>query len=91
MAANSKIRLLRQKWKKQQGRCWICGAPVPRPTFPRETITSESPTLDHVIPREKDGPMTAWNVAMAHNSCNSNRTSTWPPLATLIRMAENWP
>ena len=35
--------------------------------------------------------MTAWNVAMAHNSCNSNRTSTWPPLATLIRMAENWP
>lgn len=49
--------------RRDNWRCHICGKKVTRRTW----------SLDHLIPLFFDGPHLRWNVALAHQRCNSKR------------------
>jgi hypothetical protein len=52
-------------------RCYLCGLPIPE-----EIVSSAHPlfgTVDHIIPRSKNGPDALFNRAPAHNICNERK------------------
>lgn len=50
-------------YQKQRGICGICRLPVSFETF----------AVDHVRPISKGGRHFAWNLQIAHKSCNSQK------------------
>ena len=61
--------------KRDKMICHLCGKKVARHQL----------TFDHLIPLSKDGPHVAWNLAVAHRRCNSQKsnrfiTAAQPPL-----------
>lgn len=50
-------------YQRDKGICHICQAPVAVMEF----------TLDHLVPVSQGGADAAWNVAVAHHSCNAMR------------------
>lgn len=61
-------------WKRDGNRCWLCGGVLGR-------LGDEGPwepTLDHIIPRSRDGSNAIENLRLAHKLCNGRRGSTHP-------------
>jgi 5-methylcytosine-specific restriction endonuclease McrA len=52
-----------QIYERDEGRCHLCGALVPRDAF----------HIDHVVPLVRGGADTPANVAVAHPSCNHRK------------------
>ena len=70
-------------WLRQDGRCAICGAAMPRGRFdaPHATIWKKRrPTFDHIRPRAKGGSEEATNLQLAHAECNKRKSDMWKPL-----------
>jgi 5-methylcytosine-specific restriction endonuclease McrA len=73
---------VKKRWNKkmrmyvaQQGRCWLCGDPMPKPLMraPAGDTPPEYPTQDHVKPRSKGGTKGIANLMLAHRACNAAR------------------
>lgn len=62
-------------FRKQKGRCWLCGGRMRLRCVPTHP---EFGTFDHVIPRKVGGPNALWNLALAHRSCNTAREHLYP-------------
>jgi HNH endonuclease len=52
-------------------RCYLCGLPIPN-----EIVSPSHPlfgTIDHIIPRSRNGPEATFNRVPAHRLCNSRK------------------
>lgn len=62
---------LRAQVLREETHCWLCGKPIDFDAPPRSTY---SPSVDHVIPRNKGGdPLDRANCRAAHYGHNSAR------------------
>ncbi len=71
-------------WLKQEGRCAICGEPMPKGRFDVSHATiwrKMRPTFDHIRPRAKGGGDEAANIQLAHATCNKRKGDRWMPVA----------
>lgn len=57
------VRLRREAWRLQDGRCFYCGKPLARGQI----------TADHIIPRSRGGEDVRGNIAAACADCNSRK------------------
>lgn len=74
--------LFDELWQKQDGRCAICGEPMPKGRFdtPHATVWKKRrPTFDHIRPRTKGGGDEAANLQLAHAACNKRKGDSWNP------------
>jgi 5-methylcytosine-specific restriction endonuclease McrA/predicted nucleic acid-binding Zn ribbon protein len=58
-------------YERDQWACQICGDAIDRDALPG--TTSESASIDHVIPPRKGGPHAMSNVQASHLSCNGKK------------------
>ena len=65
---------LRAIYKRDGGRCHLCGEPVD--LYTREPRMKAS--VDHLVPRSQGGDNALHNLALAHKHCNSKRGRTGP-------------
>lgn len=54
----------------QQGRCWLCGAPMLLNVGKNHPLAV---TWDHIRPRSKGGGSGQDNLMLAHRRCNGQR------------------
>jgi 5-methylcytosine-specific restriction endonuclease McrA len=76
------LKLFDELWLKQDGRCAICGEPMPRGRFdvPHATVWKKRrPTFDHIRPRAKGGMDDTENLQLAHAHCNKRKGDAWDP------------
>lgn len=69
-------------WQTQDGRCAICGEPMPTGRFnvPHATVWKKRrPTFDHIRPRTKGGGDEPENLQLAHAQCNKQKGDSWIP------------
>jgi len=69
-------------WRTQDGRCAICGEPMPRGRFEVAHATiwkKKRPTFDHIRPRAKGGEDARENLQLAHARCNKRKGDRWAP------------
>jgi len=52
-------------YERDEGRCHICGGPVPQDAF----------HIDHIVPLSRGGADTPTNVAVAHSTCNHRKAA----------------
>ncbi|MEL7479966.1 MAG: HNH endonuclease signature motif containing protein [Pseudomonadota bacterium] len=60
-------------WARQNGRCALCGAPMPKHRFEVAHATiwkRERPSFDHIRPRGAGGTDEPSNLQLAHYRCN---------------------
>lgn len=69
MRATYKANLRTRLVKQQGGRCAICN----------RSLVPQKATLDHIIPRSRGGPGSAWNYQAAHAHCNKTRGRNLDP------------
>ena len=70
-------------WRRQNGRCAICGEAMPRGRFdtPHATVWKKlRPTFDHIRPRAKGGGDDPGNLQLAHARCNKRKGASWKPI-----------
>lgn len=68
------------RWARQQGRCAICGKPMPETRWqtPHATVWKKlRPTFDHIRPRSKGGGDEPENLQLAHAACNKRKGDDW--------------
>ncbi len=76
------VNLFDALWSKQEGRCAICGEPMPRGRFdvPHATVWKKKrPSFDHIRPRNKGGGDEPENLQLAHADCNWRKGDSWKP------------
>lgn len=74
--------LFNNLWAVQEGRCAICGEPMPRGRFdaPHATVWKKKrPSFDHIRPRNKGGGDESDNLQLAHAGCNWRKGDSWKP------------
>jgi len=70
---SASLKVKRTLWKRDKGRCFYCG----------ESLTWDSKTVDHVIPKSKGGPHRAWNLVISCLPCNKTKGDSNPTPAQL--------
>ena len=65
----SKLKAMLRAFKKQQGKCWLCGLPM---NLSKDTNDKNRATADHVLPNSKGGAIQG-NIKAAHAHCNVAR------------------
>ena len=66
-------------WAQQEGRCALCGEPMPRHRFEtahRTLWAKRRPTLDHIRPKSRGGQDRLENLQLAHAQCNKIKGNT---------------
>lgn len=58
-------------YERDNWTCWLCGEAVDRDVDPR--VHDRAPSLDHVIPRSRNGSHDDDNLRTAHRLCNTLR------------------
>lgn len=71
MASSNKVK--RALWKRDKGCCFYCG----------KSLTWDTKTVDHVIPKSKGGPHRAWNLVISCFDCNKAKGNSDPTPAQL--------
>lgn len=74
--------LFNQLWAAQEGRCAICGEPMPQGRYdvPHATVWKKRrATFDHIRPRKKGGTDDPANLQLAHAECNWTKSDSWKP------------
>lgn len=66
MSASLKVK--RRLWKRDSGRCFYCGV----------SLSWDTKTIDHVIPKSKGGPHRAWNLVISCVECNRTKGDSDP-------------
>jgi len=56
-------------YHQRRGICEIC----------RESVPFDKFTVDHIRPLSKGGAHAAWNIQIAHASCNTRKNAKLPP------------
>jgi len=72
MKAPQRKKLFEDIFAREGGRCFYCGVETHR----LGKGLSRSPTLatlDHVVPRSMDGPLTRENLVLCCQACNNRR------------------
>lgn len=67
------VKVKRTLWKRDKGCCFYCGM----------SLTWNSKTVDHVIPKSKGGPHRAWNLVIACQPCNKAKGDSSPTPAQM--------
>lgn len=57
-------------WKRDKGECFYCSKGI--------ALNSKDFTVDHVIPRCKDGPGHTWNLVTCCRKCNAEKDDKYP-------------
>lgn len=70
-------------WKRDNGRCQICGGQCKRTRVSNEP---EGGTLDHIIPLSKGGTHEPKNVQLAHRRCNVDKRDRVGPNGDQLRL-----
>lgn len=65
----TKRREMEKAFKRQGGRCWLCGKPMKLNGHPYSRNTA---TADHIIPKSMGGGLVG-NIKAAHRACNMKR------------------
>lgn len=77
--AGLRARQNRRMFKAQDGRCWLCGAPMLLLFNGERLHHPAAATREHVIPRSAGGTDALHNIRLTHRICNQLRGSTVDP------------
>jgi 5-methylcytosine-specific restriction endonuclease McrA len=66
-----KARVRKRMFKKQKGRCHLCGETMA--ISPRSSDAQTYATFDHLVPKSLGGPGALTNLRLAHKRCNVKR------------------
>jgi 5-methylcytosine-specific restriction endonuclease McrA len=84
MSGKDKRAKMRQLHSLQDGLCAFCGLGVVHPDAPGRPHPEAfmAPSLEHVVPRSRQGTNRIENLLLAHRGCNADRaTDPLPPPA----------
>jgi 5-methylcytosine-specific restriction endonuclease McrA len=83
MSGPDNIKMVDRLRARDGGLCWLCQCPI---NFKAESNSDRAPTMEHLIPKCREGSNTIENLVLCHPACNKLLADK--PLVDKLKMRE---